>query len=90
MRRADSLISQPLPLVRTLSLSDNPIANWSDIDALITWLPELQELGISFEPFKLCELLMVGRVPKHNVLTISQQDHLASLLVTLLFLGCRD
>lgn len=58
-RSTDPSATQPLPLIKTLSISDNPIAKWSDIDALVTWLPNLQELGILFEPLKLCELLII-------------------------------
>lgn len=50
-RRDDSSeIEQPRLLLEYLSLAGNPISNWSDLDSLVSWLPRLYDLNISFEP----------------------------------------
>ncbi|KAH7343296.1 hypothetical protein B0J17DRAFT_641814 [Rhizoctonia solani] len=50
-RRADtSTIKEPTLALHYLAIADNPISNWSDVDSLVTWFPELRELVISLEP----------------------------------------
>ncbi|KAG8678988.1 hypothetical protein FRC09_019356 [Ceratobasidium sp. 395] len=43
----------PLIQMRHLSVLENPIAAWSAIDSIGTWLPNLKDLSISLEPLKL-------------------------------------
>ncbi|KAG8678977.1 hypothetical protein FRC09_019372 [Ceratobasidium sp. 395] len=43
----------PLIQMRHLSVLENPIAAWSAINSIGTWLPNLKDLSISLEPLKL-------------------------------------
>ncbi|KAG8734223.1 hypothetical protein FRC11_008124 [Ceratobasidium sp. 423] len=50
-RRVDTPTTrEPTLSLSYLAITDNPISNWSDVDSLMTWLPELRELSISLEP----------------------------------------
>ncbi|QRW16474.1 damaged DNA binding protein [Rhizoctonia solani] len=49
-RTVTSVAGGPTLAIYYLTISDNPISRWRDVDALVTWLPELRELGISLEP----------------------------------------
>ncbi|CCO27587.1 hypothetical protein BN14_01571 [Rhizoctonia solani AG-1 IB] len=49
-RATASAVKEPTLSIQYLSISDNPISSWNDVDSLVTWFPELYELSISFEP----------------------------------------
>ncbi|CAE7095403.1 unnamed protein product [Rhizoctonia solani] len=50
-RRVDTQTTkEPTLAVHYLAIPGNPISNWSSVDSLVTWFPELRELSISLEP----------------------------------------
>jgi hypothetical protein len=61
-RATASAVKEPTLSIQYLSISDNPISSWNDVDSLVTWFPELYELSISFEPLASGELHTVVRV----------------------------
>ncbi|CAE6422825.1 unnamed protein product [Rhizoctonia solani] len=42
--------NEPTLSIHYLTITENPISNWNDVDSLVTWFPELRDLSISFEP----------------------------------------
>ena len=61
---AASPLNSPLLSVTSLSLQSNHISQWSDVDNLHEWLPNLENLGMADNPVlgKYSRLFLIGRL----------------------------
>ncbi|CAE6451245.1 unnamed protein product [Rhizoctonia solani] len=99
-RRADTPTTEKLTLsLHYLAIADNPISNWSDVDSLVTWFPELRELSISLEPLAsgippgATRNFAIARLPlllKLNGTEVTERERVDAELFYLSWIGRND
>ncbi|KAJ1309153.1 hypothetical protein OPQ81_004825 [Rhizoctonia solani] len=96
-RRVDTpTTKQPTLPLHYLVLTENPISHWSDVDSLVTWLPELCELNISLEllasgiPPGAARNFVIARLPlltKLNGTEVTERERVDAELFYLSWIG---
>ncbi|KAL5636507.1 hypothetical protein ACGC1H_000458 [Rhizoctonia solani] len=96
-RRIDTpTMKEPTLSLHYLTLADNPISNWRDVDSLMTWFPELRELSISLEtlasdiPPGASRNFVIARLPllaKLNGTEVTERERIDAELFYLSWIG---